>query len=523
MWSSMWDASSVSALREALTIFLIIMAPVSFWFLWTWNKHLRNPKQAPLPPGPHGVPLLGYLPFLGTNLHHQFTDLSRVYGPIYKLQLGTKLGIVVSSPSLVKEVVRDQDTIFAYRDLTVAARILSYGGSDIVFGTYGSDWRRMRKMLVSQMLSKTNLDGCYALRKEEVVKSISHIFIGTPIDLGKFAFSTTINIIMRMLWGGTLQGEERSDDVGSEFRKVVEEMVELLEKPNISDFFPALSRFDLQGIGSRAKKLLSVMENIFDSAIEAQMNKAQNERVPENEEKGFLQFLLENNNDQDSATSLTLQQMKALLMDIVVGGTDTTAITVEWTMSELLQNPDEMKKVQEELTEIVGMNNLVEDFHLPKLRYLDAVIKETSRLHPAATLLPPRCPGQSTTVGGYHIPKGSRVFLNVWSIHRDPSVWDNPLEFRPGRFLNTDPNNSFDYLGNKFQYLPFGSGRRICAGIPLAERMLICVLASLLHSFEWRLPEDTKVDLSDRFGFVTTKLTPLIAIPTARLSEIEAL
>jgi cytochrome P450 len=95
------------------------------------------------------------------------------------------------------------------------------------------------------------------------------------------------------------------------------------------------------------------------------------------------------------------------------------------------------------------------------------------------------------------------------------------LEFRPERFLNTDPNNSFDYLGNKFQYLPFGSGRRICAGIPLAERMLIYVLASFLHSFDWRLPNDTKVDLSDKFGFVTKKLTPLIAIPTPRLSKLE--
>ena len=318
MWSSMYDASSerYADLKAVFTIFLIILAPVSFWFLRTWYKHSRNPKQTPLPPGPHGVPLLGYLPFLRSDLHHQFTELSRVYGPIYKLQLGTKLGIVVSSPSIVKEVVRDQDTTFAHRDLTVAARILSYGGSDIVFGTYGPDWRRMRKVLASQMLSKTNLDGCYALRREEVVKSISHIFskIGIPIDLGQFAFSATINITMRMLWGGTLQGEKKSD-VESEFKKVVEEMIELLEKPNLSDFFPALAMFDLQGIGRRTKKLLSVTDNIFQAAIEAEMKKTQNERLPENHgKKGFLQFLLENNNDQDSATSLTTQQMKALLM-----------------------------------------------------------------------------------------------------------------------------------------------------------------------------------------------------------------
>ncbi|PRQ38976.1 putative cytochrome P450 [Rosa chinensis] len=103
----------------------------------------------------------------------------------------------------------------------------------------------------------------------------------------------------------------------------------------------------------------------------------------------------------------------------------------------------------------------------------------------------------------------------------EPSVWDNPLEFRPGRFPNTDPNNCFDYLGNKFQYLPFGSWRRICAGIPLAGRMLIYLLASFLHSFEWRLLEDTKVDLSNKFRFVTKKVTPLIAIPTLRLTKLE--
>ncbi|XP_062030528.1 labd-13Z-ene-9,15,16-triol synthase, chloroplastic-like [Rosa rugosa] len=526
MWSSMWDTSSEKHgdLKAALTIFAIIMTTVSFWFLQTWNKHSRNSKPAPLPPGPHGVPLLGYLPFLGTNHHHQFTDLSRVYGPIYRIQLGTKLVIVVSSPSLVKEVVRDQDTIFFYRNVKVAQRILSYGGSDIVFGTHGPEWRKMRKMLASQMLSKTNLDDCYALRKQEVVKSIRHVYnekIGTPIDFGQFVMSTTSNTFSCMLWGGTLQGEKASD-VGSEFRKVVMEMIWLLQKPNVSDFFPVLARFDIQGIRSRAKKLQSVTENMFDSIIETQMNKDKNEGVPKKHEgKGFLQFLLENNINQDSATSLTMKQVKALLTDIVVAGNDTTAGIIEWAMSELIQHPDELRKVQEELTKIVGINNLVEEFHLPKLHYLDAVIKETFRLHPVLPLLAPRCSSQSTTIGGYYIPKGSIVFLNAWAIHRDSSVWDDPLEFRPWRFLNTDTSNSFGYQGNNFHYLPFGSGRRICPGIPLAKRILVYVLASFLHSFEWTLPNDATVDLSDKFGIVTKKKAPLIVVPTPRLSNLE--
>ncbi|PRQ20215.1 putative cytochrome P450 [Rosa chinensis] len=376
--------------------------------------------------------------------------MARVYGPIYKLQLGTKLCIVVSSPELVKQVVRDHDTTFSNRDPTIAG-LLS-------------------KVFVGQMLSKINLDDGYALRKEEVHKSISHIYhdkIGTQTDLGEFAFSTVINATLRMLWGATLQGT----DFGEDYRKLVAEIVYLFAKPNISDYFPVLARFDIQGIERQAKKVQSAIDKILSRAIE--------------------------------------ERMKIL----------SRAIIGEWVLTELMQHPEEMIRVQEELTQIVGLNNLVEEFHLPKLHHLDAVIKETFRLHPPVPLLVPRRSSQPTIIGGYYIPKGSTIFLNAWAIQRVPSVWDDPLEFRPQRFLN--PSNSFDYQGNKFQFLPFGYGRRICAGIPLAERMLFYVLASFLHSFDWKLPNDKKLDVSDKFGIVTKKNTPLIAVPTPRLSNLE--
>jgi cytochrome P450 len=204
----------------------------------------------------------------------------------------------------------------------------------------------------------------------------------------------------------------------------------------------------------------------------------------------------------------------------VVGGSDTTTTMVEWVMSELLQHPAAMGKVNEELAEIVGVDSLVEDTHLPKLHYLDAVIKEALRLHPAIPLLVPRCPGQSSTIGGYWVPKGTTVFLNVWGIHRDPKNWQNPLEFQPERFLS-DGQSGLDYSGNNFNYLPFGSGRRICAGIPLAERSLLYVLGSFLHSYEWKLPQGTQVDLADKFGIVAKKANPMVAIPTPRLSKSE--
>ncbi|KAL9455254.1 hypothetical protein AB3S75_010629 [Citrus x aurantiifolia] len=190
-------------------------------------------------------------------------------------------------------------------------------------------------------------------------------------------------------------------------------------------------------------------------------------------------------------------------------------------MAELMQHPQVMKKVQEELAQVVGMDSCVEEFHLSRLMYLDAVVKETFRLHPAVPLLLPRRASESSNIGGYNIPKDTTIMLNVRAIHRDPKLWDNPLEFRPERFLDDGIASKFDYSGNNFQYLPFGSGRRMCAGIPLAERMLMFVLASLLHSFEWELPAGTKLNLSEKFGIVIKKKEPLVAIPTPRLSNSE--
>lgn len=183
-----------------------------------------------------------------------------------------------------------------------------------------------------------------------------------------------------------------------------------------------------------------------------------------------------------------------------------------------MKNPEVMEKLQNELDEVVGVSNVVEESHMPKLHYMLAVLKETMRLHPAVSLLLPRCPSKTTVIGGYTIPKDTRVLINAWSIHRNPSGWDNPLDFKPERFLNESAK--LDFSGNNLNYLPFGSGRRICAGFPLAERMLIYLLASLLHSFDWKLPEGEKLGMEETFGIALRKTVPLLVIPSPRLSDL---
>lgn len=201
-----------------------------------------------------------------------------------------------------------------------------------------------------------------------------------------------------------------------------------------------------------------------------------------------------------------------------IAGTDTTSVTVEWAMAELLRKPAVIRKAQAELDEIVGQDKRMEESDIVKLPYLQAIVKEVLRLHPAAPLIVPRRADSSCEIGGYVVPENTQVFVNIWGIGRDPRVWKEPLEFKPERFLGCNT----DYRGQDFELIPFGAGRRICIGLPLAHRMLHLVLGSLLHAFNRSIfgatkDDDFVVDMSEVFGLTLQKRIPLIAVPAPRL------
>nr|XP_027080956.1 geraniol 8-hydroxylase-like isoform X1 [Coffea arabica] len=491
---------------------------IATWLAWILFNIARG--QKPLPPGPWGLPVVGNLPFLDPELHSYFSNLAKTYGPIFKLRLGGKVSVVIASPGMAREVLKDQDVTFANRDVPVVVTAMEYGGRDIVFTPYGAEWRMLRKVCVRDMLGHANLDAVYSYRRQEIHNTIKYLYSrkDSPVNVGEVMFLNVLNVITNMLWGGTIQGKERTN-IGAEFMQVVAEVTKLLGKPNVSDFFPWLAWLDLQGAKKQMKVVTSKLENIFDKIIDQRTRidgqKGIGSSNGNTESKDFLQVLLRLKDAGDAKTPLTMDHVKALLMDMVVGGTETASSTVEFAMAEMMNKPEIMKKVQTELENVVGKNAIVEEFHIQKLPYLYAVMKEVLRLHPVLPLMVNHSPSVSSVVANYRIPKGAQVFVNVWAIHRDPSIWQSPLEFLPERFLN----GKGDYSGNDFNYLPFGSGRRICAGMAMAEKMVLFSLASLLHSFNWTLPAGEKLEISEKFGIVLKKKTPLIAIPTPRLTD----
>ncbi|ONM29773.1 flavonoid 3',5'-hydroxylase CYP75B138 [Zea mays] len=494
----------------------------AFLFLSVLYLAVTRRRTSRLPPGPTGLPLVGSLPFLDRNLHACFAGLAAKYGPVFAIRLGSKVEIVVTSPELAHEVLRDKDPVFSNRVIPDAGRAVAFDGVENIVGVpVGPKWRLLRRLCAQEMLSPAGLDSLYGLRRREFRSTLRYLYsqsqAGEPVDLGALMFVNMMNVVTSTLWGGTIGSESERAAIGKEFRALVAKLTELLGTPNLSDFFPVLAPFDLQGVRKKMERIRVRFDQIFDKIIQQRVNAQQDGSKMATD---FLECMLKMEREGgDGKATFTMTDVKSLLLDMVVAGTETMSNTVEWAIAEMLQKPEVLRKVQEELDKVVSRDAIVEESQLPELRYLRMVIKETLRLHPALPLMVPHSPSEESTIGGFHVPAGCRVFVNVWAIHRNPLVWSEPLEFNPERFSGDDDGRRWDFTGRQFDYLPFGSGRRICAGIAMADKMTTYSLAMLLQAFDWKLPQGTELDLSEKFGVVMKKATPLMVIPKSRFPK----
>lgn len=202
------------------------------------------------------------------------------------------------------------------------------------------------------------------------------------------------------------------------------------------------------------------------------------------------------------------------IQNLMLAGSDTTSTTMTWILAILLKNKHALKRAQEEIDHHVGRNRRVEASDIKNLVYLQAILKETLRLYPPGPLLVPHEATEDCKIHGYYVPKGTRVFANVWKLHRDQSIWSEPEKFSPERFIND--NGELDE-GHHFEYLPFGSGRRACPGSTFATQVSLMTLARLLQGFDLEVPIDEPVDMREGLGITLPKLTPLQILVTPRL------
>ncbi|OVA07893.1 Cytochrome P450 [Macleaya cordata] len=472
------------------------------------------------PPGPIGWPILGYLPYLTDRLHEDLFHLSKTYGPLFSLKMGQKPAIVVSSPDITREILKHQDATFSSRTITEAVRTVTYDATSLVFVPYGARWRLLRKILTTELFSTRALELFQPARRHQVRGLLTSLYKAsktkTPVNLADSTFVVSLNLISNLVCSKSLFDNTKKE--GREVKEMVWEILEVVGAPNLADLIPFLKIFDPQGLKRRVSKVVKRFDDFFEKLIDERMEERKKGlKMNENGRLDMLDVFLNYKSEKkdDEIKEFSRDDIKGMLSDMFVAGTDTSSSTVEWGMTEILRKPEVYKKILAELDEVIGKDRFVEESDIPKLTYFQAAVKEVFRLHPGVPLLIPRRTNEACDVCGYHVPKHAIVFVNVWGMARDSNVWPEPCEFKPERFLGSE----LDVKGQDFEILPFGTGRRSCVGMPLGHRMVHYSLASLLHAFEWEFSPDILQDMTEKVGITLQKAKVLEGVPKPRLSS----
>ncbi|XP_073273915.1 cytochrome P450 84A1-like [Primulina huaijiensis] len=503
-------------LSLALPILLLL-----FITIWLRNSARRNP----FPPGPKGLPLIGNLLMMKDLTHRRLAELAEVYGGLCHLRMGQLHMVAVSTPEIARQVLQTQDNLFSNRPATVAISYLTYNRADMAFAHYGPFWRQMRKICVTKVFSRKRAESWASVR-EEIDSFLKNVDarIGSSVNIGEMVLGLTRDITYRAAFGSI------SEEGQEEFLRIMQEFSKLFGEFNVLDFMPWLGWITYQGADlhkrlDRARGSLDVfIDKIIDDHLDKKTNRKSNEVCDGFEDDmvdELMEFCDENGGKSDlgSAISITRDNIKALIMDVMFGGTETVASAIEWAMAELMKSWEDLNKLQQELANVVGLDRKVHESDLDKLTYLKCVAKETLRLHPPIPLLLHETT-VDTVVDGFRIPARARVMINSWAIGRDKNAWDDPSTFKPSRFLDV---GAPDFKGSNFEFIPFGSGRRSCPGMQLGLYALELTLANLCHCFNWTLPDGMKpseLDMNDVFGLTAPRAVQLVAIPTRRLTRL---
>ncbi|KAE8724532.1 Cytochrome P450 71B35 [Hibiscus syriacus] len=480
----------------------------------------KEPKN--LPPSPPKLPVIGNLHQLGALPHKSLCQLALKYGPIMLLHLGRMPVLIVSSADAAKEVLKVNDLACCSRPKLAGPGRLTYNYLDIAFSPYSEYWRELRKICVLEVFSVKRVKSFRFVREEEVgslMDSISQLASSSPTDpvnVTEKVFALSGSIIFRTAFGKTFRGSEFNR---AKFNDLVHDVATVVGTFSYDECFPGFGWIidRIRGHNGRVEGVFRKLDALYQQLIDDHLKPGRAKH-----EDDIIDVMLgiekEQIEEHGHRAWLTKNHIKAVLLNMFLGGIETSALTVIWAMAELLRKPTLMKKAQDEVRGIVGKKGRVEETDLDQLQYHKMIIKETLRLHPPAPLLITREAISHFKLNNYDIDTGTLIQINVWGIARDSNYWRNPEEFCPERFID----NTTDFKGQNFELLPFGGGRRVCPGIYMGTVTSELFLANLLYCFDWCLPDgmtEADINMEEQDGQCVTlaKKTPLLLVPLPSL------
>ncbi|OIW07005.1 hypothetical protein TanjilG_02639 [Lupinus angustifolius] len=460
--------------------FLLVSLPTLKFLFQT-----RRSKS--FPPGPTYLPVIGNLHQLIQPLHCTFYGLSQKYGQIFSLVFGSHLVVVVSSLSIVQECFTKNDIILSQRPKLLIGKYIGYNYTAVGFSPYGDHWRNLRRIISLEVLSSHRLNSSLEIRRDEIMRLMQKLAKDSCKDFAKVELKSkilelTFNTMMRILTGKRYFGEDLDAsevEEAKQFREIIKELVVF------SEFIPSVGLGWFGFVSEKSIKRIGLSLDVF---IQGRIDEHRDGKKNTN---CMIDHLL--TQQQSQPQYYTDQIIKGLILDLLIGGTDTSGTTLEWAMSNLLNHPEILKKARKELDIHIGQDRLVDESDISKLPYLQNIVHETLRLHPALPLLVPRSFSEDCIIRGYKIPQNTTLIVNAWAIHRDPNLWTDPLLFKPERF---------EKEGEVNKLLSFGSGRRACPGANMAQRTISLTLGLLIQCFEWKRLEEELIDMTEGNGMI---------------------
>lgn len=474
-----------------------------------------------LPPGPRPLPLIGNLLDIDKESpHRSLAGLARRHGAFMSIRLGAVYAVVATSPEAAREVLQRSNASLAARRGLDAWRVLGHDANSMIALPPHGKWRALRKLAAAGLVGPRRLAEQVATREEKVRELVGRVAAsvanaaggggGPAVAVARVAFAAVVGVLCQGMFSQDLEPA-----LVDELTDVAVEASVLSGAPNVSDFYPCLAFADLQGVRGRAGKLVAWLYKLIDGQIEKRRRSRREDGEASCKNNDLLDAMLdmeEGEVQQEEGWVMNREVMRGLIMELLLASASLSAAT-EWAMAELLQNPQSMRSLREEIANVLGSKPHMEESDLHRLPYLQAVVNETLRLHPAVPFATGLAEA-AVQVQGYNIPKGTTTFVNIWGICRDGGVWDEPDKFMPERFLQSD----IDFFGTHFELISFSAGRRICPGLPLAAKLVPLMVGSLVRHFQWTpLHEDAAVgnngiDMTEQFGLVMSMAVPLRAI-----------
>ncbi|BFG30720.1 hypothetical protein CerSpe_169940 [Prunus speciosa] len=513
-----------------MEFWFLLLAFVCLYISFTALLKLLSNKR--LPPSPPTLPILGNIYWLlksssnFANVEPVIHHLRSKYGPIVTLHIGSRPGIFITTHEAAHRALVRNGTIFAGRPAALeTTRIFFSNQCTVSSAPYDPIWRLLRQNLMSIIHPsrlKTYSRGrrwAYDLLKDKILDEA---------DSGNKAIHVVHNfqfvmfgLLSYMCFGVKFDGKTIKD-----IESVQQALLLNFVRFNKLNFMPTISKIVFRKLWKELLQIRRNQVNVILSIIKARhewlMSKKVNNKF-EDEEciLSYVDSLMDLQLPDGGGRKLTDDEKVSLCSEFLLGGTDTSATTLQWVMANLVKNQDIQKKLLDEINSVVKPKQDIAEDDLIKMPYLKAVVLETLRRHPPSHFILPRAVLKDIQMDGYDIPKDAMVNFTVAEMSRDPNVWERPMEFRPERFIQTGQQEvKFDIKGVRgIQMMPFGAGRRICPAINVSLLHVEYFVANLVRDFQWKLGDQNEVDLTEKQAFTMVMKYPLFTQISPRINS----